>query len=200
MDEAAVVEPVLTEWASPVVYVPKKGESQHFCVQYRRLNEVTIRDSYTISRMKNCIDPLGEAQIFINLDANSRYLQIEMVDKEARKTATITYQELLKFSWPPFELDNVLATLHGAIAVILASEEWQNVTVYIDDIYFFLNMPGKHLQQKKEGFHLLYNASLTIKRRTCFTFNKTIDYLLNVTASGKLHLAQKITEAMELLQ
>lgn len=68
-----VVETATEEWASPVIFTPQKDVSLLFCIDYSRLNFVTVRDSYPIPRMDECIDSLGGANIFSTLDCNSYY-------------------------------------------------------------------------------------------------------------------------------
>ena len=86
MLRAGVIEPATSEWASPVVLVPKPDGSMRFCIDYRRLNTVTARDSYPLPRMDECIDSLGDARVFSTLDCNSGYWQIPVspADKEKR--------------------------------------------------------------------------------------------------------------------
>ena len=62
-----------SEWASPVVLIPKQDESLRFCVDYRRLNALNVRDTYPIPRMDECLDSFGEAKVFATLDCNSGY-------------------------------------------------------------------------------------------------------------------------------
>jgi hypothetical protein len=66
--KAGVIEPANSERASPVVLVPKPDGSMRFCMDYRRLNTQTIRDSYPLPRMEECIDSLGYAKVFSTLD------------------------------------------------------------------------------------------------------------------------------------
>lgn len=59
-----VVEPLEMELVSPLVIVPKKDGPPHFCINYCKLNEVTIRHSYQMPRIEKCIDLIGDATIF----------------------------------------------------------------------------------------------------------------------------------------
>jgi hypothetical protein len=73
MLKAGVIQPATSEWASPVVLITKKDGENRFCVDYRRLNALTKKDSYPLPRMDECLDSLGEAGIFTTLDCNSGY-------------------------------------------------------------------------------------------------------------------------------
>ena len=64
MLEKGAIEPATTDWASPIVLAPKLDGSLRFCVDYRRLNAMTVRDSYLIPRMDECIKYLGTATVF----------------------------------------------------------------------------------------------------------------------------------------
>jgi len=68
--DLGVIEPSSAEWAFPVVLVPKPDGTMRFCVDYRRLNEVTVRDVCPLPRMDDCIDCLGDAKVFSTLDCN----------------------------------------------------------------------------------------------------------------------------------
>ncbi len=62
---------MMSEWASPVVIVPKHDGSARFCVDYRKINASTIRDSYRIPLVDDCISSNGDAKFFKTLDCNS---------------------------------------------------------------------------------------------------------------------------------
>jgi len=67
------IQPSQSEWASPLVLIPKPDVSPRFCIDYRKLNERTVRDSYPLPRMDDNIYSLGDAQFFSTLDCNAGY-------------------------------------------------------------------------------------------------------------------------------
>jgi hypothetical protein len=67
--------------------VPKPDGSLRFCVDYRRLNAITVPETYPLPRMDECIDSLGEAVVFTTLDYNSGYWQIPVDPADREKTA-----------------------------------------------------------------------------------------------------------------
>ena len=76
MLKASVIEPANSECAIPVVLITNPDGSVRFCVDYRKLNAVTVKDSYTLPRMDECLDSLGDATIFSTLNCNSGYWHI----------------------------------------------------------------------------------------------------------------------------
>ncbi len=99
MLEKGVIELAQSPWASPVVLVPKPDGMLRFCVDYRKLNAITVRDTYPIPRMDECIDSLGSAKIFSTLDCNSGFWQIPIGEKDRDKTAFVWHSRLYRL--PP---------------------------------------------------------------------------------------------------
>jgi len=71
-----VTAPSHSAWASPVVIVPKKNGKARFCVDYRRLNNITKKYAYPMPRMGDFLDSLGDAQVFMSLDCTAGYWQV----------------------------------------------------------------------------------------------------------------------------
>ena len=105
-----VIEPSKSPWASPIVLVPKKDDTLRFCVDYRKLNEVTIKDSYALPRIDDALATLNGNQYFSSLDLNAGYWQIPMVEEDKDKTSFITDDGLFRFNVLAFGLTNVPAT------------------------------------------------------------------------------------------
>jgi hypothetical protein len=93
MKDLDVVEPAGGPWASPVVLIPKPDGSVRFCVDYGRLNAVTIKDSYALPRIDDSLDSLGGAQYFSTLDANSGYWQIAVSPNDHDTPRSFSIQE-----------------------------------------------------------------------------------------------------------
>lgn len=94
MLDDGIVEPSSSPWASPVVLVKKKDGTTRFCVDYRRLNDVTRKDAYPLPRIDSTLDALGGAKYFSTIDLASGYWQVEVDPADREKTAFATPQGL----------------------------------------------------------------------------------------------------------
>ena len=99
---AKVIEQAQSEWASPVVIVPKTDGTHRFCVDYRKLNAGTVRDTYPLPRMDEYIDSLGDAKVFTTLETMWGYWQIDIVEEDRDKTAFVCHQGLYSYLRMPF--------------------------------------------------------------------------------------------------
>ena len=99
-----VVEPSTSPWSSPIVLVTKKDGSIRFCVDFRRLNEITRKDAYPLPRVDDTLDTLAGSRWFSTLDLLSGYWQVEMDKGDREKTAFIIQEGLYQFKVMPFGL------------------------------------------------------------------------------------------------
>jgi hypothetical protein len=97
-----IIEPATSEWLSPVVLIPKRDGGMRFCVDYRKLNNLTERDVYPLSRLDECIDSIGDAVVFSTLNANSGYWQVSMHPDDRDKTTFTCHVGTFRFERMPF--------------------------------------------------------------------------------------------------
>ena len=124
-------------WSSPVVLVTKKDGSTRFCVDYRQLNDATIKDAYPLPRIDDTLDMLAEKQWFSTLDLASGYWQVSLSREARAKTAFATHSGLFQFRVMPFGLCNAPATFERLMDRVLQGLRWSRCLVYLDDIISF---------------------------------------------------------------
>ncbi|KAF9758235.1 Retrovirus-related Pol polyprotein from transposon, partial [Nosema granulosis] len=97
-------------WRSPAILKAKKSGEFRLCIDYRRLNQVTIKDKYPMPRIDETLEQLNGCSVFSKLDALSGFLQIRMHEDDIEKTAFECREGLFEFLKMPFGLANVSAT------------------------------------------------------------------------------------------
>ena len=119
---------------SSIVPVQKKDGTNRFCVDYRRLNEVTHKDLYPLPRIDDTINALSGVEWFSTLDLKSGYWQVQLDDGSKDKTAFSTGHGLWQSKVMPFGLCNGPTTFEGLMEQVLASLPLSTALVYLDDI------------------------------------------------------------------
>jgi len=173
--DPGVIEPSSAEWAFHVLLVPKPDGTMRFCVNYRRLNEVTVRDVYPLPLMDDCINFLGNAKVISTLDCNSGYWQIPVADEDRDKTTFVCHDGAYRYVRLPFGLSNAPATFQRAIDMILGALKWKSRLVYLDDIIVFSQSAGEHVQHLREVFMALRGAGVSLKAKKCHLFQEEVD-------------------------
>jgi len=186
-----VIEPSSAEWAFPVVLVPKPDGTMRFCVDYRQLNAVTVRDVYPLPRKDDCIDFLGDAKVFSTLACNSGYWEIPVADDDRDRTTFVCHKGAYRYFRLPFGLSNAPATFQRAIDMILGGLKWKRCLVYLDDIMGFSQSAGEHVEHLREVFAALRGAGVSIKAKKCHLFQEEVEYLGHIVGGGQLQVQDK---------
>ena len=177
MTAQGIIKPSKSPWASPVVLAPKKDGTLRFCIDYRKVNAMTVRDAYPIPRIDDTLDSLQEAKFVSTLDLRSGYWQVEMDNRSQDKTAFVTHKGLFEFNVMPYGLTNAPATFQRLMDIVLAGLKWQCCLVYIDDVVIYSPTFEQHLTDLTNVFEALKSANLTLKASKCHFCRREMQYL-----------------------
>lgn len=162
MIQKGLIESSLSLLASLLVLVCKKDGTLRFCVDYRRLSEVTVKDAYPLPNIEEAFDHLSGHTMFsaIHVDLSSGYwrVDIEKVDKE--KISFVTRKGLHQFKVMPFGLCCARVTFERLMKTVLAGLQWDKYLVYLDDIIVVRKSFEDMLENPEEVFKRLRQAGL----------------------------------------
>ena len=167
MLESDVIEPSTSPWCSPVVLVAKKDGSHRFCVDYRKLNEITKKDVYPLPRCEDILHALSGAAYFTHLDLVRGYWQIDVNKQDREKTAFSTPEGYYQFKRMPFGLTNAPAL---------------DCLVYLDDIVIFAETLQEHHRKLDSVHQRLQESGLKLNAKKCHFLKKKTSLLGHVVS------------------
>jgi hypothetical protein len=149
-------------WASPVVLAMKKDGTTRFCVNYRKVNDVTVKDRYPLPRIDEILDQLGGQAFFTSFDMSAGYWSIPIAEEDQAKTAFISHKGLLEFNVMPFGLTNAPAVYQRAMDCVLSGLISMSCLAYIDDVIIFSSGFDNHVKDIDTVLGRLADAGITI--------------------------------------
>ena len=154
----------------------KKDGSKRFCVDFRRLNKITVKNCYPLPLIDDILALLGKAKYFTSLDLKSGYWQVAMDEKDKHKTAFTCHKGLFEFNVMPFGLSNAPAVFQELMAVVL--HDCQGfATAYLDDIMIFSETLEEHFEHLSIIFDKLRLHRLKLKLKKCSFLKGETHYL-----------------------
>lgn len=172
-----IIEPASGPWASPIVIVEKPGAEPRFCIDFRKINKATVKDSYPLPRVDDSLDFLARGRYISTLDLARGYWQVAVAADSKPKTAFVSHKGLYQFKVMPFGLSNAPATFQRLMNTVLAGLTHNCCMVYLDDIVVASPTFDQHLSDLGRVLRRLSNAGLSLKLAKCHFCTQKLLYL-----------------------
>lgn len=182
-----IIQPSKSPFASPVLLVLKKDGEWRFCVDYRHLNAITIKNRFLMPIIDELLDELAEAAWFTSLDLRSGYHQIRMRPEDEPKTAFQTHHGHYEFKVMPNGVTGGPSTFQNAMCIVLKPLLRKGVLVFINDILVYSSTLEKHILLLRSVLQLLHKYSLKVKYSKCAFAQPQLKYLGHVISKEGVH-------------
>ena len=185
MLDVGVIRPSNSPWCNAVVLVRKKDGSFRFCIDFRKLNSLTVKDSHPLPRICETLESLTGAAHFSTFNMNSGFWQVPMDEESKQYTAfTLGSMGLYECESMPFGLCNAPPTFQRLMQNCLGELNLTYCLIHLDDVIVFSDTPDEHLWRMRVVFDCLREHGLKLKPSKCEVFKSEINYLAH-------HVSQK---------
>ena len=184
--ERGQIEQSTSPWSSPVVLVKKKDKTMRFCIDYRRLNAITIKDAFPLPRIDEIFDQLADAMYYTKFDFKSGYFQVPLSKEDRAKTAFSTRDNHFQFTVLPQGITNGPATFQRVINSILGPTRWRYALAYIDDVIIYSKTFDEHISHLNDICRILKDARFRLNPEKCEIARTQTDYLGHQITNGEI--------------
>ena len=194
MLDAGVIQPSNSPWCNAVVLVRKKDGSLRFCIDFRKLNSLTVKDSHPLPCICETLEGLAGAAHYSTFDMNSGFWQGPMDEESKQYTAfTLGSMGLYECESMPFGLCNAPPTFQRLMQNCLGELNLTYCLIYLDYVIVFSDTPEEHLRRMHVVFDRLHEHGLKLKPSKCEVFKSEINYLAHhVSHKGVLPLKKNL--------
>ncbi|CAI7783536.1 unnamed protein product [Closterium sp. NIES-53] len=194
--EKRLIRPSTSPYGAPVLFTPKPDGSLRMCIDYRALNNQTIKNKYLIPRIDDLLDQLRGATVFSKLDLRSGYWQIRVADNSIHKAAFRTRYGSYEYLVMPFGLTNAPATFQVEMNHILRPLLDECVVVYLDDILIYSKDMKQHVEHLRRVFEILRRERFYVKLSKSEFALKNVQFLGHMVIAQGVHVDPKKIEAV----
>ncbi len=179
-----------------ILFVSKLNESLRLCVDYRALNNITIKNSYSLSLISELQDRLQRAQWFTKFDILEAFNWIWIKEEDEWKTVFCTWLEHYEYLIMSFDLINASVTFQTFVNNILQCYLNQFIIVYLNDILVYSKTKKEHMQHVKKILQTLKKVDLCIKSEKSEFHVQSVQFLKFIVMSQNLRMNSKKIEAV----
>ena len=197
MLDAGVIQPSNSPWCNAVVLMRKKDGSLRFCIDFRKLNALTVKDSHLLPHICETLESLAGAAHYSTFDMNSGFWQVPMDEESKQYTAfTLGSMGLYECESMPFGLCNAPPIFQRLMQNCLGELNLTYCLIYLDDVIIFSQTEEEHLERMRVVFDPLCEHGLKLKPSKCVMFKTEINYLAHHVSKKGVLPSKKNLEAI----
>jgi len=185
--DSNIIRKSRSPWSSNVVLVRKRDSSLRLCVDFRQLNQKTIKDAYALPRIDELLEKLGGNSYYSVLDMKSGYHQVEVCEEHKERTAfTVGPLGFYEYNRLPFGLSNAPATyqrlMEECLDDLVFGEE-QVCQIYLDDVIIASRTIEEHFDRLKQVFARFREIGMKLAPKKCHLFQEKVRYVGHIVSA-----------------
>ena len=179
-----MIAPCLSPYSAPAMLVLKKNGKIRLVIDYRKLNEQTIKSCWPIPSIEEFFDALQGSPYFTIIDMSWGLYQLTMEHKSQNYNAFST--PFVSFKWlrMPLGLTGSPSTFQSLMEIVLVGLTWDITVPYLDDCIIFSKTPGEHNQRLQQVFQRFREANLKFNPTKCAFFQTKVQFLGHVISKN----------------
>ena len=194
--KAGFIQPSKSPFGAPILFVKKKDGTMRMCIDYRALDNITIKNSYPLPLVDELFDRLQGAKFFSKLDLRSGYHQIRIAPEDVSKTAFRTRYGHFEFLVLPFGLTNAPGTFMHLMHQTFREYLDDFVLVFLDDILIFSKTLEEHERHVKLVLDKLRVSKLYAKESKCEFFKTEVEFLGHMVGRDGIRMMDDKVQAI----
>ena len=180
--ERGLIRPSSSPYGSPIIFVKKKDGGFRLCVDYRALNNITVKNKYPLPRVDDLLDKLHGAKVFSKIDLASGYHQVRLAEADVHKSAFRTRYGHYEYTVLPFGMCNAPATFMRLMHDIFMPYLDEFVIIYLDDLCIYSKSEEEHVEHVRKVLELLRKHQLYAKTSKCAFGVPEIEFLGHIVS------------------